>query len=100
MGCCFSNPDDKEVTSAYPVQIYSIPAQPQPYPSSGQAYIAQPYIQQQYATQTYGQQYYPTQPVYQQQYPTQSYPVPSAPYISPPPPPPVYYPPSSIVNNV
>jgi hypothetical protein len=62
MGCCFSNPIEEPVIPQSTVSVYSSASSananyPALVPGSGQAYIAQPYVQQYAATQPYSQQY-------------------------------------------
>ena len=108
MGCCFSNPIEEPVTPASTVSVYSSTSSsnyPSVVPGSGQAYIAQPYMQQYASTQQYSQPVQQYQvPVgmqpqqlnmsqIQYQHPSNiAYPIPTYPYTAPIPTPTYPYP--------
>ena len=76
MGCCFSNPNEEPVIPQSAVSVYNSASStntqyPILVPGSGQAYVAQPYVQQYAAMQPYSQTYSQTysQPVQQYQVP-------------------------------
>ena len=62
MGCCFSNPIEEPTIAQPTVSVYSSASStyantnyPTLIPGSGQAYVAQPYVQQYASTQQYSQ---------------------------------------------
>jgi hypothetical protein len=74
MGCCFSNPIEEPTIPQPTLSVYSSASStyantnyPSLVPGSGQAYVAQPYVQQYASTQQYSQPY--SQPVQQYQVP-------------------------------